>query len=52
MLPSGVRPTAVRVDVDGRDVTGAFGLRPNGRFFGLVEGLKVGGRRLQRSDEV
>ena len=32
----------VRVDVDGVDVTSAFGVRPNGRYEGLVTGLKVG----------
>src|SRR4051794_16665222 len=32
----------VTVDLDGVDVTGSFALRPNGRFEGLVTGLKVG----------
>ena len=36
----------MRVDVDGVDVTGAFALRPNGRFEGLVTGLKVGANTL------
>ena len=35
-------PAGVRVDVDGTDVTGAFALRPDGRFAGLVSGLKIG----------
>jgi hypothetical protein len=32
----------VKVDVDGRDVTGAFAERPGGRHMALLEGLKVG----------
>jgi len=39
VLPTGVDPAGVRVDVDGRDVTAAFGVRPNGRYMGLVTGL-------------
>src|SRR6267143_2717915 len=39
LLPAGVDPASVRVDVDGRDVTAAFGVRPNGRYMGLVTGL-------------
>src|SRR2546430_5994016 len=39
VLPAGVDPARVRVDVDGRDVTAAFGVRPNGRYMGLVTGL-------------
>ena len=42
VLPPGADPGAVRLDVDGRDVTAAFALRANGRFMGLVTGLKVG----------
>lgn len=42
VLPSGTDPENVRVDVDGRDMTSIFGLRPNGRFMGLVTGLKEG----------
>ncbi len=36
----------VRVDVDGVDVTSAFGVRPNGRYEGLVTGLKLGANTL------
>src|SRR4051812_14612362 len=39
-LPSGA-PTA-RITVDGRDVSRAFALRPNGRYQGLVTGLRNG----------
>ncbi|MEU6230616.1 DUF6351 family protein [Streptomyces sp. NPDC047042] len=42
VLPSGATPQNVRVDVDGRDVTSAFALRPDGRFLGMVTGLRVG----------
>lgn len=41
---NGADPAAVaRVDVDGRDVTGSFAVRPNGRFQALLTGLKLGG---------
>ena len=40
--PSGVRPSAMRVDAGGRDVTPAFGVRGDGRFVGLVTGLRDG----------
>jgi hypothetical protein len=42
VIPRGVLAAAVRVDVDGRDVTGAFGQRANARFMGVVTGLKLG----------
>ena len=42
VLSPGVDPLGVRVDVDGRDVTNSFATRPNGRFEGLVTGLKIG----------
>jgi hypothetical protein len=41
-LPRGVSPSSVRVDVDGRDVTSSFAVRPDGRFLGVVTGLTVG----------
>jgi hypothetical protein len=34
--------TVASVDVDGRYVTSSFALRPNGRFQGMLTGLKVG----------
>ena len=40
--PVGASPAGYQVDVDGRDVTSAFAVRPNGRFIGLVTGLKLG----------
>jgi hypothetical protein len=42
VLPAGVDPAAVAVDVDGVDVTEAFALRRDGRYLGRVEGLDVG----------
>src|SRR4051794_9247627 len=45
-LADGVDPAAVRVDVDGVDVTSAFALRPSGRLEGLVTGLEPGANRL------
>ena len=40
-------PGDVRVDVDGRDVTSAFAVRADGRFYGLVTGLADGGNVLR-----
>lgn len=42
VLPSSADSSKIRVDVDGRDVTSAFARRPNGRFMGLVTGLRKG----------
>jgi hypothetical protein len=41
-VPPGVDPAQVSVADDGRDVTGAFAMRPTGRFEGLVTGLDNG----------
>src|SRR5581483_3408296 len=45
-LPAGVAPSKARVLLGGRDITSAFALRPDGRFEGLVTGLKLGANRL------
>src|SRR6266511_5946041 len=42
VVPGGVDPSSVKVDVGGRDVTSAFAVRTDGRFLGRVEGLAVG----------
>jgi hypothetical protein len=42
MPPPGVDSSAIKVDVDGRDVTSAFAVRSDGRYFGLVKGLHNG----------
>jgi hypothetical protein len=42
VLPPGAQIDALLVDVDGRNVTTAFALRPDGRVTGLVTGLKDG----------
>ena len=42
VLPQDADPAAVTAEVDGRDVTGAFAVRPDGRYFGLVDGLALG----------
>ena len=39
VMPAGSTAT---VDVGGRDVTSAFGWRPDGRYLGVVDGLAVG----------
>src|SRR4051794_21372909 len=41
-LPDGVRASEVGMALDGRDVTGDFAVRPNGRYEGVVSGLRVG----------
>jgi hypothetical protein len=41
-LPSGVRPAAVRVKLGDANVTGDFAKRANGRYEGLVGGLRLG----------
>ncbi len=48
-LPAGVDPAKVKVTDDGKDVTNAFAMRPNGRFEGLVTGLDVGTNLLKVS---
>jgi hypothetical protein len=35
-------PRAIEVELNGTDITGAFAVRPNGRYEGLVTGLVVG----------
>jgi hypothetical protein len=42
VLPARIAPSTVRVSVDGRDVTSAFGVRPDGRYLGVVGGLAAG----------
>jgi uncharacterized tannase-like protein DUF6351 len=42
VLPARVDPSTVRVSVDGRDVTSAFAVRPDGRYLGVVTGLADG----------
>ncbi len=46
VLPARVDPSTVRVSVEGRDVTSAFGVRPDGRYEGVVTGLAVGANDL------
>src|SRR3954447_4142261 len=46
VLPGRVAPSTVRVLVDGRDVTSAFAVRPDGAFEGLVTGLADGANDL------
>src|SRR3712207_1114342 len=37
-----VTPAGSRVELNGQDVTSKFGNRPDGRYVGLLEGLKLG----------
>ncbi len=47
-LPRRADASRVRVEVDGRDVSGAFALRPNGKFEGLAEGSESGPQHRHR----
>lgn len=38
----GTSPRAVRVELNGRNITDQFAVRPNGRYQGLVTGLREG----------
>ena len=40
--PAGVDTSALGVEVDGRNVTSAFAVRPDGRYLGLLKGLRNG----------
>ncbi len=42
VLPEGADAGALSMALDGRSVTGMFGLRPNGRYMGMVTGLRDG----------
>lgn len=45
-LPDTVDPAAVRVELNGDDITEMFAVRPNGRYMGLVTGLREGDNEL------
>jgi hypothetical protein len=42
LLPRGSTASSLRMSVGRRDVTRAFALRPNGRYEGLLTGLRIG----------
>ncbi len=42
VLPAGTDAGKVKVQVDGRDVTSAFAVRADGRFLGLITGMRDG----------
>ncbi|WP_428142779.1 DUF6351 family protein [Delftia acidovorans] len=46
VLPKGSPPGALKVALNGTDVTARFALRANGRILGRVEGLKAGANTL------
>ena len=46
VLPDRVSAGRVRVDLNGQDVTSSFAVRADGRFLGLVSGLRDGRNRL------
>jgi hypothetical protein len=44
--PAGANPSEVQVTLNGENVTAAFAVRPNGKFEGLVSGLRTGANTL------
>src|SRR5262245_58066908 len=46
VIPADADPPNVRVRLNGVDVTNLFGVRDNGRYIGLVDGLDVGDNEL------
>jgi hypothetical protein len=42
IAPAGVSPGSINVSVDGRDVTSAFAVRSDGRYYGLIDNLRDG----------
>jgi hypothetical protein len=40
--PQGSRPSALRVELNGREVTGSFAVRANGEYQGVLTGLRLG----------
>jgi hypothetical protein len=46
VVPPRVRPRSVMVTLDGRNVTRRFAVRSDGRFYGLLTGLRNGPNRL------
>src|SRR5258705_10906918 len=48
-LPVGTQPDEVSVSANGRDVTGAFAPRENGRFEALLIGLDLGKNQIVAS---
>ena len=49
VLPAGAAASALKVDVDGRDVSSAFAARADGRVTGLVTGLANGANTISAS---
>src|SRR3954469_17368790 len=45
-LPGGVHPSQIQMTLGGTDVTGQFATRANGRYEGLLTGLRGGGNVL------
>ena len=46
VLPLAVKPSAVRLDLNGHAVTHRFAVRANGKFEGLLTGLRLGSNTL------
>lgn len=45
-LPDGAQPDDIRMELDGRDITHEFAQRSNGRYQGIVTGLRPGANQL------
>ncbi len=48
--PKGVKPSKLRVRLNGDDVTARFAVRPNGLFEGRLENLRLGANKLVARD--
>lgn len=46
-LPRSVKPGQVRVHLNGTDVTSDFARRPNGKYEGLLDGLRLGDNQVR-----
>ena len=46
-VPSGVKPSALRLFLNGKDVTSQFGLRADGTYAGLLRGMRVGANEVK-----
>ncbi|MEA2375503.1 MAG: hypothetical protein QOD53_1966 [Thermoleophilaceae bacterium] len=42
VLPAGARASKLKLDLDGKNVGSAFAVRADGRYTGLIKGLRVG----------
>ena len=49
-VPSGGDISKLKIDLNGADVTSSFATRADGKFYGLVSGLKIGANQLHAAE--